>query len=249
MAKGLTKGECAQILTALCRRRLIEAGYPIAAFGINESDVLTALEERVGLTPVIPEVPEFVETPEVSRSAGVASNAVLEVWGAWQVLMGMAELLDVKSWTKIEERLAFGFTTAELIKACEVAVADPSLLKRTKVRSIARPLESDRRVCSLIGKLYVRPAKVTWLTPFEELWLRYFPDGEVPHGVMARCLSGLVTKHGGERVLEEADRYLETTALPYVSWPKFAQGFGTWTYGAKLTNSRSSYARDAVSGL
>jgi hypothetical protein len=175
---------------------------------------------------------------------------VHEVWIGWLHLSKQAVSdIDIKSKSKIEERLAFGFTPTELLRACEVALADPALVKRTRLRSISKPLENDRRVCSLIGRVYVRPVKATWLTPFEELWRRHYPDGEVPFGVLAKSLSGLVAKHGAERVLEEAEQYLDATSLAYISWPKFAQGFGTWSYGTKLPGSRSSYARDAVSGL
>lgn len=237
----LSKADCAKILTALCRKKLVDVGCPVAAFGISESDVNSALEERLGLESALPKLEP--------QDPVVHDLAVSLVWASWLQIVGQeVKEIDIKSKSKIEERLAFGFTAEELIEACRRAVADPALVKRTSVRAITRPLETDRRVCMLIGKEYVRPTTATWLTPFEQLWLKQYPEGDVPFGVMAKSLSPLVAKHGQEAVLQEAERYLKQTHIAYVSWPKFAQGFGTWSHGPVKTG-RAGYAREAVSGI
>lgn len=243
---GLSRDEAATVLTALCRRKLVEAGYTVAAFGINADEVKQALEQRLGLGPQ----PEPPPAP-VFGVVEPLPAAVRQVWDAWVALRGLPPEtpIDVKSRLRIEERLAYGFSAEDLVAACAKVHNDPALVKRTTVRTITKPLESDLRVCQLLGRAYERPQRVTWLTPFEELWRKHYPTGEVPFGPMAKSLAPLVDKHGAEAVLAEAEQYLAATNIAYLSWPKFAQGFGTWTYGSPAKRGRESYAADAVSHL
>lgn len=59
---------------------------------------------------------------------------------------------------------------------------------------------------------------------------KHYPDG-VPPGAMFKELRPLVLKHTWDLVEPELDAYLGQTEVQFQSWPKFAQGFGTWARG------------------
>jgi hypothetical protein len=95
--------------------------------------------------------------------------------------------------------------------------------------------QSERKVVqeevSIKKKGSGKRGKPTWLTPYWDAWKeRWGQDAEPPHGVMAKVLRPLDTKHGAERTLVQWVAFLkESPAIQYISIPKFAQGFGTWT--------------------
>lgn len=70
-------------------------------------------------------------------------------------------------------------------------------------------------------------SKVTWLTPFFDLWKNQY-GGEIPVGQACKALKPLVDKHGSPTVEKHFRNYLQTTAASYASVSKFAQTFGSW---------------------
>lgn len=84
------------------------------------------------------------------------------------------------------------------------------------------------------------PKKVTWLTPFADLWEQTF-RGVFPAGVAARNLRPLVTRYGPERVVSALKAYLIATNPLYVSIPRFAQTFGNWDNGRSAPDWLAPY--------
>lgn len=239
---AVSKGEFARRATALLRRKLSEAGVPLADFAVSFEEVVRLLEEPAPAPATVP-APE----PPASGLPDRASADALAVWGDWLSMRNLpVQDIDAKSLGKIEERLAFGFTPQQLVECCRRVLADPALVDRTAVRAISKPLQSDQRVCQVLGIEYERPKRVTWLTPFEEIWKRHYPAGSLPeYGAMGKYLAPLVRRHGSPDVEREVERYLAETPSAFVSWPKFATTYGT----ASRTGKSRSYAGDAVEGL
>ena len=61
-----------------------------------------------------------------------------------------------------------------------------------------------------------------------DIYRRFYPDGE-PSPVMFKVLRPLVLKHGWDVVEPEMVAFLGQSSTTFRSWPKFGEGFGTWT--------------------
>ena len=75
-----------------------------------------------------------------------------------------------------------------------------------------------------------KPAKPTWLTPYENLWREHF-SAALPFGQAAKVLKPLEAEHGSPAVLRALGNYLAAHAgerSAFVSLPKFAATFGQW---------------------
>ena len=72
-----------------------------------------------------------------------------------------------------------------------------------------------------------KKARVTWLTPFFELWERKL-GGRMRAGQAATELRPLVEQHTEAIVLKHLEAYLDATEPRFVSLSKFAETFGTW---------------------
>lgn len=231
---GIARAEFARRATALLRRKLAEAGVPLADFAVSSEEVERLLAE---------------EPPrQTDGDAAQADGDAARVWSAWLSMRGLpAQDVDQTSGAKIRDRLAYGFGADDLVEACRLALAEPTSVGVKAVRAISRPLDSDQRVCKLLGRKYEPAARQTWLTPFDELWREAHPKAPPPEfGVMAKSVFPLVQKHGAEAVLAQCRAYLDCTEPQYVSWPKFASLFGSWHQGRR---GARSYAADAVEGL
>lgn len=64
-----------------------------------------------------------------------------------------------------------------------------------------------------------------------DIYRRFYPDGE-PSPVMLKTLKPLVAKHGWTAVEPEMEAFLAGSNTTFRSWPKFAEGFGTWARGS-----------------
>jgi hypothetical protein len=207
-------------------------------------------------------------TPEAAQGAAVNSRATAEahceerstdsetlarwadVWRYWLELLGKdpATECEPKARSKIVDRLAAGFTPAELQEALQRAHLQPALVQRKRLLSPARPLQSDEQVCRLLGRPYKRAAR-TWLTPFEDAWQAEYGAGSLEYGAFAKYAARLVGELGGPAVLEEFKAYLRQTPIEYVSWSKFASGCGAeggWRTRPGRASKRASAGLDNV---
>jgi hypothetical protein len=82
--------------------------------------------------------------------------------------------------------------------------------------------------------------RYTWLTPFDKAWQLRF-QATLNHGAFAHHAARLLAKHDQAHVLAEFTAYINRTDLDYISWPKFASGFGAWG-----TARRSGKGRDGL---
>jgi hypothetical protein len=87
----------------------------------------------------------------------------------------------------------------------------------------------------------VAPSRVTWLTPFSEIWERRY-GGKPNYGQLARSLKTLVDQHGAELVLERWAVYCAATEGQFANPVRFASTFGEWVPSKAPGTERSSFA-------
>jgi hypothetical protein len=75
-------------------------------------------------------------------------------------------------------------------------------------------------------------SKVTWLSPFLDLW-REICGGEMAPGQAARALSPVVKLIGTEEAQVRFEFYLRSTPTQYASVSRFSQTHGNYAKGAQ----------------
>lgn len=74
--------------------------------------------------------------------------------------------------------------------------------------------------------------KVTWLTPYADLWKREY-EGEMPMGQAARALAPVRKDLGDVEALVRFEWYLRSTPAQYASVSRFASVHGRYAADAK----------------
>jgi len=71
-------------------------------------------------------------------------------------------------------------------------------------------------------------AKVTWLTPFYEVWERVFGVGSCPVGPLTAALRPLLGPYTPEDIAGRLERYLRATDGRYASPQGFVRSLAQW---------------------
>jgi len=71
------------------------------------------------------------------------------------------------------------------------------------------------------------PERNTWLTPYATEWQDRY-GGKMEFGIAAKYLKPLHDEHGPEKTLAHFKNFIEQTEATFVSYPRFAQTFGSW---------------------
>ena len=73
----------------------------------------------------------------------------------------------------------------------------------------------------------VKKKKISWLTPFCDLWEKH-TGGPMACAKASKPLASLVKKYGAQLTIDSFDRYLIASDIEYVSVARFSQTFKAW---------------------
>lgn len=144
----------------------------------------------------------------------------------WTTLFGKPARVTKAALSRVEALLAEGYTAEQLATCVYLAHSRPGCIPGRPLPRLDTILRSEARVRELLG-LPEKP-KATWMTPFEEAYLKRYPDGTLNFGALAGPLRKAVLAKGDAFVLAEFESYLDVTALMYLNWHKFVAGLGSW---------------------
>lgn len=242
----MTPERCAELLQELLQRKLDSRDSTVTASEIRA--YLSSRKEEGGKGGGVPDTAQnkAERTPvSVSSTAGSSNTSdctslssaratqdvrvVLQHW--YFLTLGSKEnykwVQSEKECLVVAKCLDHGLTPSQCMDYLEQVCAKPELINRRRPPSIGTAFRSVKQVCKVLGVKY-EPPNETWLTSFDLVWQKHY-GAPIPFGIAAKVLKPLVTKYGELEVQRRLDIYCAATAASYVSLPKFAATWGSWS--------------------
>lgn len=101
-------------------------------------------------------------------------------------------------------------------------VGQVSVKCQTDARQPRSESESDTKSETETDKASDKPPRVTWLTPFGEIWTKHY-GGELAYAKASKSLQSVIKAHGTEKALAAWERYCSTVEITYASPAHFSQ--------------------------